>query len=118
VKFSVRPSILLNNKECSPLGERRGHFTSSGQVHPWGPGVKIRMGDQIGLLFSLGTFRKILPKFLGYFFPRHIHIRNALILTKIGWSSFGGEFFADSSGHPESFYIARKIKNITPIEKI
>jgi hypothetical protein len=58
VKFSARPSILLNNKEYSPLGgtkggtsplvdkfQPRGHkFTPKGEIHPWGPGLKLRMG--------------------------------------------------------------------------
>jgi hypothetical protein len=53
VKFSVCPSILLNNRECSPLGVNiypRGQilptgakFTPKDEVHPWGPGVKLRM---------------------------------------------------------------------------
>jgi hypothetical protein len=56
VKFSVRPSILLNNKECSPLGGTKwgtsplgdkfhpwgkftpvGKFTHRVEIHPWGP---------------------------------------------------------------------------------
>jgi hypothetical protein len=57
VKLSVCPSILLNNKECSPLGVNEGvnftprgqisplgvKFTPRGEIHPWGPGVKLRM---------------------------------------------------------------------------
>jgi hypothetical protein len=57
VKLSVCPSILLNNKESSPLGVNEGvKFTPRGQssplgakftprceVIPWGPGVKLRM---------------------------------------------------------------------------
>jgi hypothetical protein len=57
VKFSVRPSILLNNRESSPLGVNEGvnfaprgqisplgaKFTPRGEIHPWGPGVKLRM---------------------------------------------------------------------------
>jgi hypothetical protein len=35
VKFSVRPSILLNSRECSPLGVNEGASISPrGQVHP------------------------------------------------------------------------------------
>jgi hypothetical protein len=30
LKFSVRPSILLNNKECSPLVGTKGNFTPRG----------------------------------------------------------------------------------------
>jgi hypothetical protein len=65
VKFSVYPSILLNNIECSPLGVNegvnftpRGHISPLGaklaprdEIHPWGPGVKLRMalrGSLIG----------------------------------------------------------------------
>jgi hypothetical protein len=57
VEISVRPSILLSSRECSPPGVNkgvnispRGHisplgakFPPWGQVHPWGPGVKLRM---------------------------------------------------------------------------
>jgi hypothetical protein len=57
VKFSVCPSILLNSRECSPLGVKEGvnipprgqisllgaKFTPRGEVLPWGPGVKLRM---------------------------------------------------------------------------
>jgi hypothetical protein len=56
-KFSVYPSILLNIRECSPLGVNEGvnipprgqitplgaKFTPRDKVHPWGPGVKLRM---------------------------------------------------------------------------
>jgi hypothetical protein len=57
VKFSVGPSILLNSRECTPLGVNEGvnipprgqisplgaKFTPRGEVRPWGPGVKLRM---------------------------------------------------------------------------
>jgi hypothetical protein len=57
VKFSVRPSILLNSRECSPLGVKEGvnisprgqisplgaKFNPLGEVIPWGPGLKLRM---------------------------------------------------------------------------
>jgi hypothetical protein len=44
MKFSVRPSILLNGSECSPLGVNKGvNITPRGQLHPWGPGVKFSM---------------------------------------------------------------------------
>jgi hypothetical protein len=57
VKFSVHASIHLNSKECSPLGVNEGvniqprgqisplgaKFTTKGEVHPWEPGVKLRM---------------------------------------------------------------------------
>jgi hypothetical protein len=57
VKFSVCPSILLNNRECSPLGVNEGvnipprgpisplgaKFNPRGEVYSWGPGVKLRM---------------------------------------------------------------------------
>jgi hypothetical protein len=37
VKFFVRPSILLNSRECSPLdgGEQRSEYLR--QFNPWGP---------------------------------------------------------------------------------
>jgi hypothetical protein len=54
MKFSARPSILLNNKEYSPLGVNEGvnftpgaKFTPRGEVIPWGPGVKLRMSLRI-----------------------------------------------------------------------
>jgi hypothetical protein len=44
VKFSVHPSILLNSRECSPLGVNEGVNVPLGdKFHPWGPGVKLRM---------------------------------------------------------------------------
>jgi hypothetical protein len=44
VKFSVRPSILLNSRECSPWGWTKGWISPRGDTfHPWGPGVKLRM---------------------------------------------------------------------------
>jgi hypothetical protein len=57
VKFSVCPSTLLNNKECSPLWVNEGvnftprgqisplgaKFTPRGEIHPLGPGVKLRI---------------------------------------------------------------------------
>jgi hypothetical protein len=37
VKFSVRPSILLNSRECSPLGVNEGvNTTPRGQISPLG----------------------------------------------------------------------------------
>jgi hypothetical protein len=42
-KFSVCPSILLNCKEGLPLEVNKGVNISIGDnVHPWGPGVKLR----------------------------------------------------------------------------
>jgi hypothetical protein len=57
MKFSVLPSILLNSRECSTPGVNEGvnippggqsstlvaKFTPRGEVHPWGPWVKLRM---------------------------------------------------------------------------
>jgi hypothetical protein len=41
VKYSVCPSILLNNIECSPLGVNEGvNFTPRGQISPLGPGAR------------------------------------------------------------------------------
>jgi hypothetical protein len=38
VKFSVRPSILLNSWVCSPLGMNKGWtFPLGDEFHPWGP---------------------------------------------------------------------------------
>jgi hypothetical protein len=65
VKFSVCPSILLNSRECSPLGVNEGvnipprgqisplgaKFTPRGEVIPRGPGVKLRnSSDQLARL--------------------------------------------------------------------
>jgi hypothetical protein len=69
VKFSVCPSILLNNKECSPLRVNEGgqisalgaKFTLRGEIHPWGPGVKGKMAlrklrmSKMGKKFFEGT---------------------------------------------------------------
>jgi hypothetical protein len=42
VKFSARPSILLNSRECSPLGGNEGmNITPGGQISPLG--VKLIM---------------------------------------------------------------------------
>jgi hypothetical protein len=40
LKFSDNPSILLNNREFSPLGAK---FTSGGEFYPWRAEVKLRM---------------------------------------------------------------------------
>jgi hypothetical protein len=58
VKFSVCPSILLNSRECSPLGVNippKGQisplgakFTPRCECHPWGPEVKLRMALRVG----------------------------------------------------------------------
>jgi hypothetical protein len=45
VKFSVHPSILLNNRECSPLGVNEGvKISPRGQISPLG--VKFTAGVQ------------------------------------------------------------------------
>jgi hypothetical protein len=51
VKFSVRPSILLNSRECSPLGWTKGWtFPLGDKFNPRGPsspqGVKFTLGGQ------------------------------------------------------------------------
>jgi hypothetical protein len=57
VILSICPSTLLNSRVCSPLGVNKGvnipprgqisplgaKFTPRDEVHPWGPGVKLRM---------------------------------------------------------------------------
>jgi hypothetical protein len=53
VKFSVRPSILLNNRECLPLGVNEGvNFTPRGQISPLGakftPRGEVKNGPQFG----------------------------------------------------------------------
>jgi hypothetical protein len=60
------PSILLNSRECSPLGVNEGGNIPPGdKFHTWGPGVKLRMAlrvtrlgqfSHIGRLFSSGRF--------------------------------------------------------------
>jgi hypothetical protein len=73
VKFSVCPSILPNNRECSSLGPGmnegvnippRGQilplgakFTPRGEVIPSGPGVKLRMA-----LWSLTPILNFTPR--------------------------------------------------------
>jgi hypothetical protein len=45
VKFIVRPSILLNSRECSPLGVNLGvNISPRGQSSPLG--VKVTPGGQ------------------------------------------------------------------------
>jgi hypothetical protein len=51
VKFSVHPSILLNNKEFSPLGVNEGvNFTPNGQISPLGARAEVKNGPQDFLL--------------------------------------------------------------------
>jgi hypothetical protein len=44
VKFFVCPSILLNNKECLPLGVNKGvvNFTPRGQISPLGARGEVK----------------------------------------------------------------------------
>jgi hypothetical protein len=50
VKFSVRPSILLNKIECSPLGVNEGvNFTPRGQISHLGARGEVKNGPQEGL---------------------------------------------------------------------
>jgi hypothetical protein len=70
VKLSVRPSILLNYTDCSPLCVNKGvnvrprgqisplgaKFTPMCEVHSWEPRVKLRMA----LRFSLETAASVL----------------------------------------------------------
>jgi hypothetical protein len=63
VKFSVRLSILLNSRECSTPGVNKGvniSFHPWGQVHPRGPGVKLRMAPRPlqNFVFTLGNLLK------------------------------------------------------------
>jgi hypothetical protein len=45
VKFSVRPSIFLNNRECSPLGVNEGvNFTPKTQISPLGARGEVKNG--------------------------------------------------------------------------
>jgi hypothetical protein len=61
VKFSVRPSILLNSIECSPLGWTKGwSFPLGDIVHPWGPGLKLRMALRF-MDWSQPTFQSTIP---------------------------------------------------------
>jgi hypothetical protein len=66
VKFSVRPSILLNNRECSPLGVNEGvnfaprgqisslgaKFTPRGQNSPLGARGEVKNGPLLHQLLS------------------------------------------------------------------
>jgi hypothetical protein len=43
-EISVRPSILLNSREYSPLGMNEGvNIPLGDKFHPWGTGVKLRV---------------------------------------------------------------------------
>jgi hypothetical protein len=45
VKLSVCPSILINNRECSPLGVNKGvNFTPRGQISPLGARGEVKNG--------------------------------------------------------------------------
>jgi hypothetical protein len=46
VTFSVRPSILLNNKVFTPGGELRGELTPRGQISPLGARGEVKNGPQ------------------------------------------------------------------------
>jgi hypothetical protein len=46
VKFTVRPSILLNSIECSPL-RLNEEVKIPSRGHPWGPGVKLRISLEL-----------------------------------------------------------------------
>jgi hypothetical protein len=48
VKFSVRPFILLNSRECSPLGVNKGvSISPRGQISPLGAKFKFNTGGQV-----------------------------------------------------------------------
>jgi hypothetical protein len=53
VKFSVRPSILLNSRECSPLGAK---FAPRGKLHPWGQTHVVKNWPHIGPFYPFRRF--------------------------------------------------------------
>jgi hypothetical protein len=51
VKFSVWPSILLNSRECSPLGVNKGvNIPPRGQISPLGARGEVKNGPLVGFL--------------------------------------------------------------------
>jgi hypothetical protein len=64
-------------------------------------GLFLGLGEfvQIGRLFTLGCFLKILkqPNYLSYFFHGKIYV---FILTKNRLGHILGDFFTNTSGHP------------------
>jgi hypothetical protein len=54
VKCSVRPSILLNSRECSPLGVNEGvNISPRGQISPlWARG-QVKTGPEVTLFPEL-----------------------------------------------------------------
>jgi hypothetical protein len=47
VKFSVRPSIFLNSRECSPLGVNEGvNIPLRGHISPLGARGEVKSGPQ------------------------------------------------------------------------
>jgi hypothetical protein len=67
VKFSVLPSILLNNKERSPLGLNEGvNFTPRGQISPLG--AKFTPRDEVKngplCLFKGHSKKTVQPQFV------------------------------------------------------
>jgi hypothetical protein len=76
VKFSLSPSILLNTGEGSPLGVNEGvnlpprgqssplgpSSPPRGEVHPWWPGMKLRMALSL-LFFSFMDRRRAVARF-------------------------------------------------------
>jgi hypothetical protein len=50
VKFSVRPSIFLNSRECSSLGANEGvNIPTRGHISPLGARSEVKDGPQEGL---------------------------------------------------------------------
>jgi hypothetical protein len=76
VKFSVHTSILLNNRECSPLGVNEGKnilprgkisllggkFTSRGEVYPRGGRGEVKNGPLCITVYLRG-YSKLVEKF-------------------------------------------------------
>jgi hypothetical protein len=94
----VRPSILLNSRECLPLGVNEGvNIPLGDKCHPWGPGEKLRMtlcwrpfktNGQISAKafirkWTTKFISKIISKFLDFMAPK-----NATKTKIIGMLSF------------------------------
>jgi hypothetical protein len=54
VQFSVRPSILLNRRECSPLGVNKGvNIPPRGQISPLGARGEVKNGQTFNAMTTL-----------------------------------------------------------------
>jgi hypothetical protein len=71
VKFSVRPSIQLNSRECSPLGviegvniSPRGQISPLGSSSPLGARGEVKNGPQYAHKFAAFVHSRVLAQFM------------------------------------------------------